>query len=101
MGKIFGVELSNGKGQYLELDLPATDYELLDAFDRLHMDPSERPGLEIINYTDFKHLYVHLDGTCSLCELNELSRRLDSMDQGQITAFNGLCQMCVKKMKDL
>ena len=33
MNKLFGVELSGGSGRYCELDLPATDYELLDALD--------------------------------------------------------------------
>ena len=101
MGKIFGVELSNGKGQSHKLDLPASDYELLDAFDRLHMDPSEKPGLKIIDYTDFPHLYVYLHNSCSLYELNELSRRLGSLDQGQIAAFNGLCQMPLQKSEEL
>ena len=48
MGEIFVVELSNRKGQYYKLTLPATDYKLLDALEQLHMDPGENPKWEII-----------------------------------------------------
>ena len=41
MNKLFGVELSGGSGRYCELDLPATDYELLDALDKLRLANGE------------------------------------------------------------
>ena len=53
MDKVFRVELSGGKSRYCELDLPATDYELLDALERLKMKSGDKPGWEFIEHTDF------------------------------------------------
>ena len=50
MNKIFGVELSGGSGRYCELDLPATDYELLDALDKLRLANGEPVQMEVCNY---------------------------------------------------
>lgn len=93
MNKIFRVELSSGNGRYFELDLPATDYELLDALDRIQMEPGEKPVWEILEHTQFQYLHVFLNEQCSLYELNTLSRKLGSMDHGQLTAFDGLFKM--------
>ena len=96
MDEIFVVELSNRKGQYCNLTLPATDYELLDALEQLHMAPGENPKWEIIEHTKFQQLRAFLDDECSLYELNALSRKLGSMDYGQLAAFEGLFQMALK-----
>ena len=97
MDKIFGVELSNGKGQSCKLELPASNYELLDALDRLRLASGESPDWKITGHTGFEYLHEYLDGECSLYELNELSRRLGSMDRGQIAAFEGLFYMALQK----
>ena len=97
MNNIFGVELSNGKDLRCRLDLPATDYELLDALERLHMDPGGKPGWEIIGHTCFEYLHEYLDRKHSLYELNELSRRLGNMGREQLAAFEGLFQAALKK----
>lgn len=97
MDEVFVVELSNRKGQYCNLTLPATDYELLDALEQLHMAPGENPKWEIVGHTSFQQLQVFLDGECSLYELNALSRRLGSMDHRQLVAFEGLFQMALQK----
>lgn len=97
MNEVFVVELSNRKGQYCNLTLPATDYEMLDALEQLHMEPGENPKWEIIEYTDFQQLLPFLDGKCSLYELNALSRRLGSIDQSQHAAFEGLFQMALQR----
>ena len=60
MNKVFGVELSNSKGCYCELDLPATDYELLDALEKLQMKPGEQPTWEITELTYYRYLKVYL-----------------------------------------
>ena len=97
MDKVFGVELSNGKGQSCKLELPATDYELLDALERLRMAPGESPGWKITGHTSFEYLHAYLDSECSLYELNNLSCRLGSMDHRQLTAFEGLFHMALQK----
>lgn len=101
MNEVFVVELSNRKGQYCNLTLPATDYELLDALEQLHMDPGENPKWEIIEHTDFQQLHAFLDHECSLYELNALSRRLGSMDHRQLAAFEGLFQMALQRREGL
>ena len=90
MNKVFGVELSNSKGCYCELDLPATDYELLDALEKLQMKPGEQPTWEITEHTYYRYLQVYLDGECDLYQLNELSRRLEKMSIEEQGCFEGL-----------
>ena len=97
MDEIFVVELSNRKGQYCNLTLPATDYKFMDALEQLHMNPGENPKWEIIEHTTFQQLHAFLDDECSLYELNALSRRLGSMDRGQLAAFEGLFQIALQK----
>ena len=67
MDKVFRVELSGGNQRYCELDLPATNYELLDALERLQRKPGDKPEWEIIEHTGFQFLHVHLAGnvTCT------------------------------------
>ena len=97
MNKIFGVELSSGSGRYCELDLPATDYELLDALDKLRLANGEPMRLEVCNYYDFAYLAPFLSDTSNLYELNALSRKLADLNPAQQTAFAGLLKMEVKK----
>lgn len=78
MNKVFGVELSNSKGCYCELDLPATDYELLDALEKLQMKPGEQPTWEITEHTYYRYLQVYLDGECDLYQLSPWQERKTS-----------------------
>ena len=40
--KLFLVELSGGNIRHCELELPATDYELLDALDKLRLSKADK-----------------------------------------------------------
>lgn len=97
MNEVFVVELSNRKGRYCKLTLPATDYELLDALEQLHMSPGENPKWEIAKYTSFYQSYPFLHDECNLYELNAISRKLGSMDHRQLAAFDGLFQIALQK----
>lgn len=97
MNKLFGVELSGGSGRYCELDLPATDYELLDALDKLRLANGEPMRLEVCNYYDFAYLAPFLSDTSNLYELNALSRKLADLKPAQQTAFAGLLKMEIEK----
>lgn len=97
MDKVFRVELSGGKSRYCELDLPATDYELLDALERLQMKPGDKPGWEFIEHTSFQFLHVHLTNECDLYQLNALATRLGQLDSRDKIAFEGLFNMEVDK----
>lgn len=96
MAKVFSVELSDGANRFAELTLPATDYELLDALDKLQMQAGENPQWEIYEHTHFQYLEVFVSD-CSLYELNSLSRKLGNMDHDQLGAFEGLFKMALDK----
>lgn len=97
MDKVFRAELSGGNQRYCELNLPATDYELLDALERLQLKPGDKPEWEIIEHTSFQFLHVHLTGECDLYQLNALATRLEQMNSRDRTAFEGLFNMEVAK----
>ena len=97
MNKLFGVELSSGSCRYCELDLPATDYELLDTLDKLRLAYGEPMQMEVCNYYDFAYLAPFLGDTSNLYELNALSRKLADLNPVQQTAFAGLLKMEVEK----
>ena len=97
MDKVFRVELSGGNRRYCELDLPATDYELLDALERLQRKPGDKPEWEIVEHTGFQFLHVHLTGECDLYQLNALATRLGQMTSSDKIAFEGLFNMEVAK----
>lgn len=97
MDKVFRVELSGGNRRYCELDLPVTNYELLDALERLQLKPGDKPEREIVEHTGFQFLHVHLTGECDLYQLNALATRLGQMTSSDKIAFEGLFNMEVAK----
>ncbi len=90
MSDVFRVELSGKNGIYCDLDLPASDYALLDALERLQMKPGDRPRWEITGYSGFNFLHPHLADECDLYQLNALARRLGELDNSGKTAFEAL-----------
>lgn len=97
MANMFRVELANGDHRYCELSLPATDYELLDALDKLQMHPGELPRWEIFQHSGHaEHLQVYLND-CTIYELNAFAKKLGSMSNDQRGAFEGILQMALDK----
>lgn len=90
MADIFEVELSDGEKNYAYLTLPATDYQLLDALERLRMDTSAQPNWEICKHNGFEYLHVFVTNECSIYELNALARKLSNMDGADLAAFEGM-----------
>lgn len=97
MDKVFRVELSGGNQRFCELDLPATNYEMLDALERLQLNPGDKPPWEIIWGSGFHFLHVHLTGECNLYQLNTLATRLGQLKSHDRIAFEGLFNMEVSK----
>lgn len=95
MKAMFSIELwkdaSPDSRAYAELCLPATDYELLDALDKLRLEGGEEPKWEVLQYHAFPQLAPFLDG--GLVELNALARKLSELDERQSAAFEGLLQI--------
>ena len=94
---MFRVELAGGMHRYCELSLPATDYELLDALDKLQMQPGDQPRWEFCqNNNNTGHLQIYLND-CTIYELNAFSRKLGAMTSDQRGAFEGMLQMALDK----
>ena len=96
MANIFQVELSGGRHRSCEINLPATDYELMDALDKLQMQPGDTPKWEILQHNRTANLEVYLSD-CSIYELNAFARKLGVMTKAQRGAFEGLFQMALAK----
>lgn len=97
MDRVFNLYLAKAdqpeSGAYAELSLPATPYQIQDAFDKLRLAEGESPYWEITEYHQFEDLYDVLDNTCELYELNALAHRLSDLYGPQRTAFEGLLKM--------
>ena len=48
MAKVFHVYASQGRDNCAELDLPASDYEMLDLMERLRLEPGKPPYAEVL-----------------------------------------------------
>ena len=95
--KLFLVELSGGNIRHCELELPATDYELLDALDKLRLSEADKLYFDICDYYGYNYLTPFISDTLNLYELNALSRKLADLNPAQQTAFAGLLKMEIEK----
>ncbi len=48
MAEIFHIYASHGRDNYVELDLPASDHEMLDMMERLRLEPGKLPYVEVL-----------------------------------------------------
>ena len=96
MPKIFHVYASNGPA-YKELDLPASDYEMLDLMEQLQLAPKELPYLEVLEYHDYDYLAEQILEQPDIYQLNGLARQLAGLDSFGRAAFEGLIGMEIKK----
>lgn len=88
----------NKNTQYgLDMELPATAYELLDAMERLGATDCSKIITEIESCGAFGFLQPHLNEVDSLLELNELADQLASMDTYSCIAFEGLVSMAIQE----
>jgi len=97
LANIFRVDLAGGKHRYCELNLPATDYELLDALDKLQMQPGDQLRWEICQHSNNTgHLQIYLND-CTIYELNAFAKKIGAMTSDQRGAFEGMLQMALDK----
>lgn len=91
MNKVFAVEICN-KDQEAELQLPATDYQLLDIIERLEIIEEVKPSVCIYQYGEgfdnLKDAMEHDD--LDLFELNALAKRLSQFELEDMIAFHAL-----------
>ena len=99
MDKIFHIRAYRSlKGTSLEaeLDLPATDYELLDLMERLQAKDADQIELEIHTAEEYDYLNERIQEP-SLFLLNALARRLEKLDSRGMAVFEGLVCMDLQK----
>ncbi len=105
MDRIFDIYLAKQdqpeSDAYAELFLPATPYQMQDAFDKLRLAEDESLYWEITEYHHFEELSSFLNGACDLNDLNALAQRLSELDERQCTAFAGLLKMEQKKGEEI
>lgn len=97
MDKLFLVELSGGNIRHCELELPATDYELLDALDKMRLSETDKLYFDICDYYGYNYLAPFISDALNLYKLNALSRKLADLNPAQQTAFAGLLKMEIEK----
>ena len=99
MDKVFHIRAfcsPNGTFREVELDLPATDYELLDAMEQLQPEDGKRPYLESHAVEEYNYLDKRIQET-DLFRLNALAKRLAELDGRDMAVFEGLVCMDLQK----
>lgn len=97
MRRIFHVYASQGENDYMEMDLPATDYEMLDMMERLRLEDGQLPYLEILEFHDFDYLAEQIAELPDVYQLNALARRLSELDSQGSAAFEGFVGLEIQK----
>ena len=97
MNRIFTVDLGpktwdSNLGR-IQLNLPATPYELLDVLDKLNVSTPEEVGTRWVQY--WKHLFLGdcVNGKIGFVQLNALAERLSSMEQELQESIHALVEM--------
>ena len=99
MDKVFHIRTfssPNGACQEVELDLPATDYELLDAMEQLRLEDGKHPYLEFHAVEEYDYLNERIQET-DIFPLNALAKRLAELDTRGMAVFEGLVCMDIQK----
>ncbi len=101
MDRVFDIYLAKEdqpeSDAYAELFLPATPYQMQDAFEKLRLAEGESLYWEVTEYHLFEELSSILNDSCGLNDLNVLAQRLSELDEQQCTAFAGLLKMEQRK----
>lgn len=76
----------------MELNLPATDYEMLDMMERLHLEDGKLPYLEVLKFREeYDYLEKCVHEQPNIYQLNTLARKLSEFTSIQeMAAFEGL-----------
>lgn len=90
-GGIFHI-YAQGPGNYVELDLPASDYEMLDLVEQLRLEPGQPPYLEVLKIREeYGYLDKCLPELPDIYQLNALARRLSEFTSVlDMAAFEGM-----------
>ncbi len=97
MNKVCEVYLATDDEHGVELSLPVSQYEMIDAFEQIH---SKSPGdvyWQVDEFYRCDFLAPHLDERMSIFEFNALTQQLSKLGAWQEIALEGLLQMQEQK----
>ena len=77
----------------IQLDLPATPYEMLDVLDKLNVSSPEDVGTRWVQYWDHKYLSDCIRGKAGFVQLNALAEQLSTMEPELREPFHALVEM--------
>lgn len=99
MGSVFHIYASQGRDNYVELDLPASGYEMLDMMERLRLEPGQLPYVEVLKFRDdLDYLERCLHEQPDIYQLNALAKKLSEFASVQdMAAFEGLVGKEIRK----
>ena len=99
MAEIFHIYASHGRDNYVELDLPASDHEMLDMMERLRLEPGKLPYVEVLKiHETYDYLDKCIHEQPDVYQLNALARKLSEFTSVQeMAAFEGLVGMEIGK----
>ena len=91
MAEILHVYASHGRNNYVELDLPASGYEMLDMMERLRLEPGQLPYVEVLKVREeYDYLERCIHEQPDVYQLNALARKLSEFTSMQeMAAFEG------------
>jgi len=97
--EIFRVYASQGRDHYAELELPASDYQMLDLMERLRLEPDQLPYVEILEVNEqYDYLERCICQQPDVFQLNALARKLAKFTSVQeLAAFEELVGMDIEK----
>ena len=101
MGKIFHIYADNDPDRFAELDLPASDHEMLDLMEQLRLEPGQLPYTEVLEHHAFDYLARPLPAIPDIFQLNALARQLDKLDSRGMAAFEGFVCMDIQRENTL
>ena len=99
MSEIFHIYASQGPNNYVEMDLPASDYEMLDLMERLRLEPRQPPYVEILKFRDgYDYLEKCIPELPDIYQLNALAKKLAEFTSVQdMASFEGLVGKEIEK----
>ena len=95
--EVYLVSSSASDERGVELTLPVSQYEMMDAFEQIHTKSPGDVYWQGDEFYCFDYLAPHLDESMSIFEFNSLTKQLSKLDERQEAALEGLLQMAVQK----
>lgn len=98
--RVFSLYLANQTSDaHTVLKLPASQWELLDALDRLRLNEGQEPYWQVEDMGDFGYLAPHIE-EWNLYTFNALAQKLSALGGMARIAFAGLVELEIRHLRD-